>query len=245
MKFKKFVVGFDPHGDQQDKEANSVFFKFIEQFKPDYRIAGGDIWDFRPLRKKATDEEKRESMKDDYEAGRDWLERLTATHLLLGNHDARLWKLAESDNGVRSDYAQKLIVDEIQPLFKKLRCRVYPYHKREGVMRLGSLNILHGFFGGLNAARQHALMYNSCLFGHIHAVDVHSAGGLERRVARACGALCNLDMEYNETQPNTLRQANGFPFGVIDEKSGNYVVWQAENINGRWIIPSDIEEIKP
>lgn len=243
MSFKKFIIGFDPHGDMQCAKSNKVFFDFIERWKPDIRIAGGDVWDMRPLRKKATDDEKRESMERDFTAGREWLEKLQPNFFLRGNHDERLWELAESDSGIRSDYAQKLICDEVKPLIKSLRCRMLPYHKRQGILKIGHLKVLHGFYCGMYAAKQHALTYGSCMFGHVHTIEEFSIPGLKRRVGRAGGALCRLDMDYNERQPNTLRQANGFPFGVINEKTGSYVAWQAEPINGHWYIPSDIEEI--
>ena len=48
--------------------------------------------------------------------------------------------------------------------------------------------------------------------------------------------------DYNARQPNTLRQANGFAYGVIHEKTGNFHCWQAEQIGGKWFLPSDIVE---
>lgn len=243
MSFKRFIAGFDPHGDMADPEANRVFFKFLALWKPQVRIAGGDVWDMRPLRKKASDEEKRESMKADFEAGEDWLEKFQPTVFLRGNHDERLWELYERGDGCRSDYAKELIDERIEPLMKQMGCRMLPYHKRQGVFKIGHMKVLHGFYCGMYAARQHALAYGSCLFGHVHTIDEHSIPGLERRVGRACGALCRLDMDYNSRQPNTLRQANGFAYGIIDDRCGSYHVWQAEKIGGKWILPSDIVEL--
>lgn len=241
MRFQKFIAGFDVHGDNADKAACDVFFRFVADWKPSIRVMGGDLWDFRPLRKKASDDEKRESMAADYRAGIKFLTQFKPTHFLLGNHDARLWELAEADNGVRSDYARDGIA-EITKLTEQMDCALYPYHKRDGVCRLGShLKIIHGFHSGVFAARQTALVYGSCLFGHVHTIDEHSIPGLERRVARACGCLCKLDMEYSARTPSTLRQAHGFAYGVIDTRSGAYHSWIAESINGAWLIPSDIE----
>jgi hypothetical protein len=243
MSHRRFMCGFDVHGDQQDKKSNRVFFDFLKIWKPDIRIAGGDVWDMRPLRKKATDDEKRESMQKDFEAGKQWLEDFQPNFFLRGNHDERLWELRESDCGVRSDYAGKLINEEIEPLMKKLRCRMLPYHKRHGVLKIGHLKVLHGFYCGMFAAKQHALAYGSCLHGHVHVIDEHSIPGLERRVGRSCGSLCKNDMSYNERQPNTLRQANGFVFGIISDKTGDYSAFQAESIGGKWMLPSDIVEL--
>ncbi len=241
MSWQRFVAGFDPHGDKQDPVVNAAFFKFVARWKPNYRILGGDAFDFRPLRHKANDEEKRESMKKDFEAGMDWIDRFQPTHFLRGNHDERLWELKEADNGVRSDYAAEG-VSKIEKVVKDMGCRMLPYHKRS-VLRIGHLKVIHGFFCGVYAARQTALVYGSTLFGHVHDITEHSIPGLERRVARSCGCLCELDMDYAARSPNTLRQAHGWAYGVIHSKTGNYHVWQAERIGNAFMVPSDIVEL--
>jgi len=240
MKYSRFIVASDIHGSHQDPESNRVLFKFIKDFKPDIRILAGDLWDFAPLRKKASEDEKRESMVDDYRAGIEWLHKFKPHHFLRGNHDERLWELAATGNGVLADYALSG-VSEIHTIIRKMNCRLYPYHKRDGVMRLGSLKILHGFHCGINAARQTGLIYGACLFGHVHTIDEHSIPGLERRVARSIGCLCSTDLSYASRNPNTLRQANGWAYGVIAE-NGQYHTAQAEQIGGKWLIPSDFKE---
>lgn len=237
--WKRFVAAFDLHGDQHDKSAVAAFAKFLTVWKPDIRIFGGDLWDFRPLRRKATEDEKRESMVADYNAGLQWLKEYRPNYFVRGNHDERLWELAASDAGIRSDYALDGVAEIIAET-KRMKCTMLPYHKRDGILRIGHLKILHGFACGIYAARQTALVYGSCLFGHVHDVTEHSIPGLDRRVARSCGALCNLDMEYSARQPNTLRQAHGWAYGVINMRTGAYHVWQSEEIDGKWIIPTDI-----
>jgi len=241
-KYSRFLAGFDIHGKLQDAEANRVFFEFAELWKPDYRICGGDLWDFSPLRKGASADDQRESLSDDFKAGCKWFNRFKPTHFLRGNHDERIYDLAEHGCGVAADFAAEK-VSEIAAMVNHHKTRMLPYHKRDGVLRLGRLKMLHGFACGVNAARQTALVYGSCIFGHVHTIDEHSIPGLERRVARSVGCLCSLDLSYSNRQPNTLRQAHGFAYGIIDKVTGTYNVWQAEAINGRWIIPSDIVEI--
>ena len=65
MSFVRFQAGFDIHGDMQDPAVNEVFFKFAEIWKPKIRICGGDLFDLRPLRKGASEDERRESIRDD------------------------------------------------------------------------------------------------------------------------------------------------------------------------------------
>lgn len=242
MRWKKFVAGFDVHGDQQDSKANEAFFKFVKHWRPEIRVCGGDVWDFRPLRGKANEDERRESMSADYIAGVRWLQQFKPTHYLRGNHCERLWELAAAGRGPVSDYALSGVV-EITELAKKMRCQMLPYNKRTGVLRLGHLKIVHGYACGVYASRTHALAYGSVLFGHTHSIDEHAIAGLERRVARNCGCLCRLDMDYNARQLGTLKQAHGWAYGVLNEKTGSYHAWQAEEIDGRWILPVETLEL--
>jgi len=239
MSFSKFIFASDVHGDMLDLAANEALFMFINIWKPKIRVFGGDLWDFRPLRGKANEDERRESMAADFEAGMGWLDKFKPNYFLRGNHDERLWELAAKDKGITSDYAQQGVM-EIEKAMRRHKCAMLPYHKREGILRIGHLKMLHGFSSGVYAARQHALVYNSCLFGHVHTIDEHSVPGLDRRVARSVGCLCKLDMDYNARTPTSLRHSHGFAYGIIDEKSGEYMVWQAESVNGKWILPSDI-----
>jgi hypothetical protein len=47
-------------------------------------------------------------------------------------------------------------------------------------------------------------------------------------------------MPYNARMVKTLRHAHGFAYGVINQFSGDYHVWQAEEVGGVWMLPSDI-----
>jgi hypothetical protein len=132
---------------------------------------------------------------------------------------------------------------DIEARCAKLRCEMLPYHKRLGVLRLGHLKLLHGFFAGVTAPRQHALTYGACLHGHTHTIDEASVPGLERRTARAVGALCKLDMPYNSRMPVTLRHAHGWAYGVLHEKTGDYHVWQASKIADTWLLPTEVQKL--
>jgi hypothetical protein len=235
MSWQRFTAGFDLHGDRQDVETVKAFFEFDKTWKPEIRILGGDLIDLRGLRKGASQEEKCESMRSDIEAGQKFLKQWKPTYWLRGNHCERLWETASdlSKDGAVSDYARQGC-EQFENLCRLQKTKLLPYHKRDGVLEIGHLKIIHGFHCGVYAARQAALIYGSVLMGHTHTIDEHSIPGLDRRVARICGALCQLDMDYNSRQPNTLRQAHGWVYGVINSKTGVYFVYQAEEIGGEW-----------
>jgi predicted phosphodiesterase len=243
LAWKRWVCAGDVHGDKQDKGANDAFFKFADLWRPDYRIMAGDLWDFRPLRKGASPDERRESMQDDYDAGKEWLERFRPTRFLRGNHDERLWELAKYGDGLSKDYACKGVI-EIEALLAKMRCQMQRYSVRENIFQIGSLKVCHGFGrSGLTAARRHAQAYGSILLFHFHTIQQSSIEGLENRIGRVCGALCQLDMEYNERNIGSLMGRHGWPYGVVNDRTGHYHMWQAEQIDGKWLVPSDIVEL--
>lgn len=240
-KYQRFVVAFDSHGDVIDRSVERVFFEFVKHFKPTIRIHGGDAFDLRALRRGATDEEKCDGTKADIEAGVDFLKRLDPQVFIRGNHDERLIDAATNHlNGViRSACVQ--LVDYIHDAIPKTK--QLPYDKRQGVYKLGHLRIIHGFFSGMNAAKRSAEVYGSVLCGHGHSIDHVVIPGIERRMGRMCGALCSLDHSYNRAHANTLRHAHGFAYGLLFP-DGTYRVYQAEEINGVWIFPSEFTEIR-
>jgi UDP-2,3-diacylglucosamine pyrophosphatase LpxH len=239
-KWTKWIAGFDSHGAMADPEANRAFFKFLEHWKPEIRIAGGDQFDFSPLRKKADAHERRASMAEDVTAGKQWLEQLQPTHYLRGNHCERLWDLGKQGEGVVQDYA-KLVVRDIERLIQKMGTQMFPYNKRHGVMRLGSLKVLHGYRCGVSAARMMANTYGSSMCGHLHQFQAQTIPGLEQRTGYVVGSLCRLDQDYNRAQEGALTHENGWSFGVVDLKSGLFTVNFARQLDGQWLLPTGLE----
>lgn len=243
MSWKRFIAGYDLHGDQQHDPTVDLFLKFCDQWKPHIRIFGGDLWDLRPLRKGASEDERHESMKLDFQTGMQFLKDFQPNYFLRGNHDERLWELAERGNGVAADYAIRGI-GEIESTMKGMKCQMLPYHKRDGVLQIGHAKWIHGFSYGIYAARATAQIYGAVMMGHTHVIEEYAIPGLERRCARVCGCLCQLDMPYNSRQPGTLRQTHGFVYGVINDKTGDYFTLQAEEVNGHWCLPTDMKPWK-
>lgn len=236
---RKFIFASDLHGDMQDEGAVKALQTATRDFKPHLKIFGGDLVDARPLRRGASAEEQAEGMAYDWRAGIRFLYDWKPTHVLLGNHDKRIYDLAQGSQGIKTEYAWKG-VQELEKAFAKIHAHWLPYHKTS-VLKFGDLSFLHGFYHGVNATRQHANVYGSCIFGHIHAVDMFSAPSVKRRVAMSAGCLCSLDMHYNAHMPTSLRHGHGFIMGHINEKTGDWVAWQVEEIGNQWHIPTKIK----
>lgn len=236
--FGRWMAITDNHGDMIDPQAERAAREFCKWFKPNRRIHMGDVWDFRALRRGAGDEEKREPIRADFDAGMELLSWFKPQVLLRGNHDERLFDCAaNARNATLADFCLGY-VSEIASRLKGVE--VLPYSKRHGVYRMGHLKFIHGYNSGITAARLAAQAYGNVLMGHVHACDVFSIPGLEPREGRAIGCLCRLDMDYNRAQLNTLRQAHGFAYGLV-WPNGKYTVWQARDIEGVWVFPSEFK----
>lgn len=246
MKHRRFVVASDSHGDQVDPETERALFAFIADFKPQTRIHAGDVFDFRNLRRGASDDEKAHSLEDDWRMGSDFMRRFfdggKENHFLRGNHDERLWHFAHSATGLLRDYAHDGI-KRVEKLAAKSRARILPYDSRLGVLKLGALKVIHGYAAGIGAARKHAIVYRNCLFGHTHNCDVAGAESDEGvSEARGIGACCKLDMPYNAHQTGKLRHQNAFCYGLLFD-DGTYQLNQAKKIEGRFYAASDFRSL--
>ena len=104
----KWVFSSDLHGDKQDADSVNAFLKFVKKYKPDVKIFGGDLFDFRAIRRGATAEEKADSMALDIELGLKFLGQYKPNVFLRGNHDERLWDQAKASfNGLSRDHAEE------------------------------------------------------------------------------------------------------------------------------------------
>lgn len=238
-RFYRWVAAFDNHGDRADPGTLKAFFEFVKWWRPDHRIHGGDNWDFRWIRGKASDQERREKTQEDFDAGMDFLKQYKPDVFLRGNHDERLWKAADSDDGKLADLAAYMILDIRERIGTAL---MLPYHKRLGVHDYHGRTFLHGFHCGLTATRQTALIYGNSCFGHVHSFDQHTAPRLGAVSSYSSGCLCATDLDYNSGQPNTLRQENGWLYGLAYPGMRETVVWQARKMGAHFFLPSEWRE---
>ncbi len=240
MRFSKWIGAPDNHGNLVDPIALAAYLEFNRWWKPTCRVHMGDCFNFDWLRKKASDEEKRAKPMPDFEAGIDFIKEFKPTHFLRGNHDERLWDAGRADDGKLATLACELIVDIQNAL--GTACIMYPYCKRKGVMKLGrDHHVIHGYNGGVHAAKNAAKVYGNVLMGHVHYIDEGGVPSLERRRGYAVGCLCQIDQTYNRAHINTLTQENGWPYGLV-MANGEVVVWQAKRSGDKFILPSELRE---
>ena len=233
MKPARFIIAGDSHGDMISEVSEKAVIAFIKDYKPEIRIHLGDAFDFRNLRKGASDDEKAASLQDDWELGSDFLRRFyeggKINHFLRGNHDERIYDLQASAVGVMRDFATDGC-KRFDQLIKRCRADMLPYDSRLGVLRIGHIKTIHGYASGRNAGSVHARVYRHCFYGHTHTIEstpVESDEG--EKEAKGIGCLCNTDMPYNARHTNKLRHRNGWVYGVLFA-DGTYQYWQAARI---------------
>lgn len=230
----------DNHGDMQDDGAVRVAREFMRTWKPKIRIHLGDCMDVRCLRRGRSEAEAAEAIKADIECGIDLLAWYRPTVFLRGNHDERLWDGLNDTNGMTRDFCADICEDIHKALGKD--CQIIPYGKRHGVYSMGHAKFIHGYGGGMYAAKNAAQIYGNVFMGHVHTVDRYTIPSLEPREGRIIGCLCKLDMDYNRAHMNTLRQCHGFAYGLLYD-NGTYEAFQARGVEGRWVMPTEFKEV--
>lgn len=244
-KCKRFILATDSHGDMVDPVTENALFAFIKDYRPEVRIHLGDAYDFRNLRRGASDDEKADSLQDDWAMGSDFLRRFfeggKENHFLRGNHDERLYYLQSSATGVLRDYADDAVKKFEQLVTRACRAKMLPYDARNGILRIGHFKGVHGYFTGKGAAARHAQVFRHCFYGHCHSFmssPVESDEGPKE--ARGVGALCKIDMPYNQAQTNKLMHNNGWGYGVMFP-DGTYQYWDAKRIGDNFYAAENVK----
>jgi len=74
--------------------------------------------------------------------------------------------------------------------------------------------------------------------GHLHRIEaVHAVrhGGAQ---GYSGGCLADIPrLHYAALRHATMRWGNGWLYGVISKRTGNFKIWQAEKIDGVWMHP--------
>lgn len=243
MRPRKFIVVSDIHGSEMDPAAVKAALAFNKEFNASIRVIAGDLWDFAAIRRGAGDDERAASMRDDFEAGAEFADTFfkggKENHLMLGNHDVRVYDLAESADGVKRDLGHSMVKD-VEYVARRNKARLWPYDSRLGVLPIGHLSVVHGYHTGNSACASHSRIYGNVIFGHVHSIESFQTPGLEQREARSIGCLCSLNPAYANRKTGKLRWANGFAYGWLFD-DGTYQLHQARNVNGKFYASTQIE----
>jgi hypothetical protein len=238
----KFVFASDTHGDMACQESLAALYAYCADFKPDIRIAGGDHFDMRSLRKGAmNDTEGSESLTEDVESGIEFLRKFRPTYYLKGNHEYRLSAMARGHpTGFVRDYCADLEARIDREARKAGVKRILPYHGKRGLLRVGPISAHHGIGSNLTKLGMHYAEEGGlfmCGHGHTgHQVNLPKHGG---GAAYMSPCLCRIDdMEYAANYLGTARWNNGFIAGWYSGR--DWKAWIIHRIGDRWLWQSDL-----
>jgi len=247
----RFVFASDSHGDMADPEALDALWEFCKDYKPEVRVAGGDHFDLRALRRGvgSSDAESGESLKADLDAGKDFLRRYRPSVYLWGNHEHRLDNLiSSSGSAMVRDYCADIKAD-INATAKASGAKtILPYHADKGVYRLGPVAFVHGYAHGENATVKQGLHYaeagGALIHGHTHnlssiALTKHGSGN-----AFSAGCLCQKDaMAYASHRLASARWGSGFVAGWVD--GPNWKAWLVHKVGDQWVWQTGLRFYSP
>ena len=239
-----FISATDLHGIEQDYKAVAAFKSFVKDFdKSAFRIFKGDLFNFAALRRQAAEHEKGIRLREDFDAGIEFLEWYRPKVLILGNHDQRLWDAVKIErvkhSGWKAELAQSYI-KEFDAVAEKLGIKVLKYNTKS-VFRKGGFAFAHGFGSGANMTQSMAETYGNVLFGHGHKIERVTAMNSGRPVTGyQVGCLCRDDMDYARADLGALRQEQGWAYGFF---SPHAEVYQARVVNGKALVAAGFKVI--
>lgn len=217
-----FIFASDLHGIEQHKKAVAAFKTFVDDFDPGYtsiRVFGGDLWNLAALRRQADEYEKNIRLKEDFQAGLEFLEWYKPQVLLVGNHDQRLWDAVKRERVNRTGWLAELAesyLDQFKEFAQNMNIKVLPYDKRRGIYRVHGLSFAHGYGAGENLTSNMTKAYGHVVHGHGHRIErVTEMHANEKVTGYQVGCLCRDDMDYTRADLGTLKQQQGWAYGAV------------------------------
>jgi hypothetical protein len=238
-KWKKWMAVGCSHGELICPESRRAVLDFAKKFRPDFRAHLGDFIDLAAMRggvaSDVDSKDRARNIAQDVSEGISFLYEFSPNVIMLGNHEARLNRMAESPNAVHAHAAQT-VLNELGDCAKKLKAKIYPYHNSKGVHRLGDLAMVHGFSCNVSAIRDHAETYGKVIMAHLHRVGIERGRRIDSPTGYCLGAICNLDMEYSSSRRASLAHSNGFAWGYFTDNSTTVNLCERQK-NQPWLLP--------
>ncbi len=240
----------DTHGELIDEDYRGYILKWIKDNKPKRIFHLGDVFDFKSIRRGASAEERSHSLSCDIKSGLSFLRQLQEASpksnleaITWGNHDYRLFAMAEShQEGLEFDYA-RMLVKEIQNTVKKIKCKERDYDVERGWYEIAPGRLIgHGFASTIQPARTACQHWGSTITGHVHRFDSFVNDDMNRTESYVIGAGCQIAQDYNRTHRRRLSHQVGFGWGMVNKKTGDWIIWFIKrNKDGKWLDPKNLK----
>jgi len=229
------------HGEMIDPVAERGVMQFKERFKPKRIIHLGDFLDTTCFRSGARGTaDQGEEIEPDFNAGLSFLEKLSVTDALMGNHEARLWRMC-SDPDAKVRWCALQLINRIREQCKKQKTRLveyFPDGELFGYIPIGNYKLMHGYIFNENACRDHAEAHGNVIHAHTHRPSVAKGRRDDNPTGLCTGTLTRIgNMDYAKGKRSTLSWGQGFIWGYYTDSQT--VCWLFEQPKGmiEWKLP--------
>ena len=204
-KWKRWLAVSCSHGHLANPAALRAALEMKKRWKPDVTMHLGDFVDLSGLmgsaRKDPDSPERSTSIREDFDAGLNFLRELGANWIFQGNHEHRLTALQYSPSAIVAHCCTSAL-SEIHNTCKDLRATYIPYDIEQGWRDLGGTAFGHGYMFNESSVRDHVEMLRKpVVFGHLHRVDRSAGRSIGAPVGWTIGCLADIgSMHYARRQ---------------------------------------------
>ena len=219
------------HGNLANQKALDAVLTLVDRWKPVHRLHLGDAFDTAAFRTGARpnsgDSDEATPIEPDINAGVRFLNQFRPTVFCMGNHEARLLKLAHHYNEVIACAANTVLSQCLGPI-KRHGSKLIPYTVHDaGWYKLGGYRWGHGHLFGENYLRDSAETWGNCVVAHAHRAGVAKARRADNATAYGVGTLANIPaMDYASGRRSTLAWSHAVCFGEVCEDDAQLCLWE-------------------
>jgi hypothetical protein len=241
-KWKRWLAVSCSHGHLANEGALKAALEMKRRWAPDMTLHLGDFVDLSSLmgsaRRDPDSPERGTSIREDFDAGLNFIRELAPQIVFEGNHEHRLTSLQYSPSAIVA-HCCTAAKSEIYNACKDLKAKWVPYDIEKGWHDLGGTMFGHGFMFSEAAVRDHVEMVRKpIVMGHLHRVDRVAGRSFGAPVGWSIGCLADIgSMHYARRQRSVTRWQHGVAWGEYVESGEGCTVNVLSPVGGQWRYP--------
>ena len=241
-KWKRWLAVSCSHGHHANEGALKAALEMKRRWRPDTTLHLGDFVDLSSLmgsaRRDPDSPERGTSIREDFDAGLNFIRELAPQIVFEGNHEHRLTALQYSPSAIVA-HCCTAAKSEIYNACKDLKAKWVPYDIEKGWHNLGGTAFGHGFMHSEAAVRDHVEMVRKpIVMGHLHRVDRVAGRSFGAPVGWSIGCLADIgSMHYARRQRSVTRWQHGVAWGEYVESGEGCTVNVLSPVGGQWRYP--------
>lgn len=202
----------------------------------------GDAVDLAALRAGAMRDpnatDRSASIREDFDAGINFLRELHPTHFWAGNHEDRLYAMQNSPSAIVAHCATSAIA-ELMAAMKEMRTKVTQYDIEKGWLDFGGTLFGHGYMFNEQSCRDHVeMLRRPVVFGHLHRIDRAAGRCIGAPVGWSIGCIADIgSMHYARRNRSVTRWAHGIAYGEYVDGGEGCTVNVVSPVEGEWRLP--------